>query len=613
MVSSTLVNALIKQVFEPEIKKFLDANPEAKLPDTLGKSRRALKRSLIIAIRKNTFGLGDLVVDWGREAGGSGQLAKVSRAVIDRVLELWKGSKHEQWSKALAALLSKAVPGAGAVPMEDVDVAPAPPPPLTEAQMADRAFAQASAAVDRELPLPAATNAADSDPLIEGAKTVAAVVQVGGAGVAALRAVWAAKDLPGKVLEWLSAVAAKTGVGAVLAGEVISRVFGGLGSTSLQFTPEMAEAAQQMVDALTGATFQDFLESVGVPAPLAALGSGLVLAAAYSTLFSAKPDDASVKAGAKESVEAVSKKIQDIEDAPKAVQESFLGKRALESKKRHSKRQSAAQLEFDTARNSFLAAQSEAKKDPSNKALRDKMIDARKVLRDKFGATKQLGVEVPDTPGFVTSPDEAAPQPPPAKKQRTTEAPGFITEEEIKENKAFTQDVRDATGKALGQEERIASFKALKSTVLPSEEARTRQKNVIVPGVDILDSTIDADDAFDLAVGSSFMIPMSVRAEIENNPLLAEQIMNETLRFHNSGMEEFNGQMNSILQGNAHLPKKQGPLPPMNFQKGDSELLPFHPNVTLGMISQAARLTSVLPDDPQDADLVRSVLYGLQP
>ena len=144
-------------------------------------------------------------------------------------------------------------------------------------------------------------------------------------------------------------------------------------------------------------------------------------------------------------------------------------------------------------------------------------------------------------------------------------------------------------------------------------EARTRQSNVITPSVRILEPTISGDEQFDINVGFNFNLTPEARAKVEQNPLLAAQLMNEAIRFTNSGMQEFKGQNNSIIQGKAELPKPQAPLPPMLWNVGSEELHPFHPNVTLAMTRLAEAMSEVIPRDPRDQSLVDSILYGMQP
>jgi len=119
MVSSTLINRIVKDILFPEIKHLFQEFPDAKLPEDLGKPRRPVVKSVKQSIRDNKYGLLDLFKGWARASGGKGQLIKVTPAVVDTVAETYKTNKA--WSQALRDILKKAMEIVGGVKKMDVD------------------------------------------------------------------------------------------------------------------------------------------------------------------------------------------------------------------------------------------------------------------------------------------------------------------------------------------------------------------------------------------------------------------------------------------------------------------------------------------------------------
>jgi hypothetical protein len=189
-----------------------------------------------------------------------------------------------------------------------------------------------------------------------------------------------------------------------------------------------------------------------------------------------------------------------------------------------------------------------------------------------------------------------------------TPVPDFVITQQLKE--AVKKATPPKTGPIAPTAQRAAQ------AILAGPRETTALQDRIVPSTDILMPTISGDEQFDIDVGFNFKLPPLVRAEVEENPLLMNQLMNQSLRFTGAGIEEFIGQNNSIFQGAASMPPPPVPpskIPDLMWDSDRNAIIPFHPNITFETNIAYADMTDIMAKVPQDQDIIRSVLYGMVP
>jgi len=145
-----------------------------------------------------------------------------------------------------------------------------------------------------------------------------------------------------------------------------------------------------------------------------------------------------------------------------------------------------------------------------------------------------------------------------------------------------------------------------------NSQARPRY---IIPSTKVLDpyKTKEEQKAeFDLTAGFGFDIPYAMNNVIlEENPLMQDYIMEERLRYDNSGMYEGNNDWNSIEKVEIPSKPNEDILPRMEF-KQDYQELPYNPNITMTQNIAYNNFTQIVPLDPQENSIREGMLEGIQ-